>query len=217
MPARIEQDALGVPIEGATRAEVSLRAAVGRVGVRAAADPNLLVGGTLVAPWPDRGRWTLDRVGDTARFNLTLDRRHDLSTAVWPDRSRVTVELAPFVSLTLRATLGEGTATLDLAGLVLTEIAVQGGAGRVDLILPARGRLAAEVTSGTGEVTVRIPAGMAARIRVEGRRGSVDVVGDYQPDNGVFTSPGYDTAAHRVDLTVRANVGRITVLGVRSL
>ncbi len=207
---------LRIPIRGATRAEVSLVSPVGQVVVRASPTPDLLVGGTLIAPWPDRGKWTLDRVGDAARFNLTVDRQHGFPRAVWPDRSRVTVELAPSVPTALRTTLGEATASLDLSRLMLTELTVHGGAGRVTVILPARGQLVASISSGTGEVTVHVPAGMAARIRVEGR-GAVDVVGDYQAEEGVFTSPGYETAAHRVDLTVLANVGRITVLTPRSL
>ncbi|MFH1609775.1 MAG: DUF5668 domain-containing protein [Candidatus Bipolaricaulota bacterium] len=209
-------ESLRIPLGGAARAEVTLVASVGAVVVRASSIP-LLVGGTLVAPWPDRGKWTSDRVGDTARFSLTMDRKHDFPTAVWPDRSRVTVELAPSVPMALRTTLGEGTASLDLTGLTLTELTVQGGSGRVTVTLPSRGQLVASVSSGTGEVTVHIPAGMAARIRVEGRCGPVDVVGDYQAEDGVFTSPGYETAAQRVDLTVRANPGRVTVLSPKSL
>lgn len=208
---------LRIPLGGTSRAEVNLVAPVGAVVVRASSALDMLVGGTLVAPWPDRGRWTLDRVGDTARFNLTVDRQHDFPTAVWPDRSRVTVELAPSVPVALRTTLGEGTASLDLAALTLTELTVRGGSGRVTVSLPSRGQLVASISSGTGEVTVHIPAGMEARVRVEGRCGPVDVVGDYQAEEGVFTSPGYETSAQRVDLTVRANVGRVTVLTPKSL
>jgi len=210
-------ETLRIPIGGATRAEVSLVSPVGQVVVRASPTLDLLVGGTLIAPWPDRGKWTLDRVGDAARFNLTVDRQHDFPTAVWPDRSRATVELVPSVPTALRVTLGEGTASLDLTALTLTELTVQGRSGKTTVALPSRGQLVASITSGTGEVTVHISAGMAARIRVEGRCGPVDVVGDYQAEEGVFTSPGYETAAHRVDLTVRASQGRITVLTPGSL
>jgi hypothetical protein len=216
-PARVgPAEVLQIPIGGVARAEVSLAAAVGEVLVRASSAPDLLVGGTLVAPWPDRGKWTLDRVGDTARFSLTVDRRHRFPTAVWPDRSRITVELAP-VPTALRVMLGEGTASLDLSGLALSELAVQGGSGRTTVTLPSRGQLVAAITGGTGDVTIHVPAGMAARIRVEDRRGPVNVVGIAPVEEGVFASPGYETALHRVDLTVRANEGRITVLAARPL
>ncbi len=129
LPAR-SSEAVRVPIGDATRAEVTLTATVGQVTVRASADPNLLVRGTLAARWPDRGRWESKRREGTEEFSLTLEREHGFPPAWWPERTQATMELAPAIPLALRAMLGEGTAALDLAALDLTALAVQGGAGR---------------------------------------------------------------------------------------
>ncbi|GAB4308291.1 MAG: hypothetical protein Kow0097_08810 [Candidatus Bipolaricaulota bacterium] len=125
-------EAVRVPIGDATRAEVTLTATVGQVTVRASADPDLLVRGEVVAPWPDRGRWESKRREDTEEFSLTLEREHGFPSAWWPERTQATVELAPAIPLALRAMLGEGAAALDLSGLDLTTLAVQGGAGGGD-------------------------------------------------------------------------------------
>lgn len=205
-------EAVRVPIGDATRAEVTLTATVGQVTVRASADRDLLVRGEVVAPWPDRGRWDSKRREDTEEFSLTLEREHGFPSAWWPERTQATVELAPAIPLALRAMLGEGAAALDLSGLDLTTLAVQGGAGRVEVTLPPRGRFTAYVASGTGEITVRIPSELGARIRVEEGWGPVDTPAAWAREGGLITSPDYDAVPHRVDLTVRTASGRIRIV-----
>ncbi len=201
---------LGVPIGGAVQAEVVLRAPVGKVVVRPGGTPDLLVGGTVVAPWPDRAHWTSTRSHGTERFTLVLNRLYELPAVLWPERCLATVELPTSIPLALEATLGDGRATLDLTSLVLTRLIVRGGAGPVDLALPAQGGVA-EVVSGTGEVTVRIPKGLGTRVRIEGC-GPVDVPTDWEREGAFASSPEYGTSYQTVEVTVRALAGPVRIV-----
>ncbi|MEW6216745.1 MAG: DUF5668 domain-containing protein [Candidatus Bipolaricaulota bacterium] len=205
-----------VPVGGATRAEVNLRLAVGNLVVRAGTDADLLVRGTVTALWPDRAAWTSNRSEGAERFSLTVDRRHGLPPAWWPERTQVTVEVVPSVPIALWATLGEGASLLDLSDLDLTVLVVHGGTGAVDLNLPARGRFTAEIMSGIGEVTVLIPSGLGAQIRVAEGSGPVDAPPDWARDGGLIVSPGYETATHRVEVALRAGSGRIAILSIET-
>ncbi|MBC7093543.1 hypothetical protein H5T53_06025 [Candidatus Bipolaricaulota bacterium] len=206
-----------IPLKGAVRGEVDLACPVGTVLVRAAPDPALLVAGTLTIAWHDQVKWNAVQLGDTIRFTLATERRPGLPSLAWADRSRTAVELTPSVPIALGVALGAGTASLDLSGLNLTELIVRAGDGTATVTLPARGQLQATLVGGSGEVTVRIPGGRAARIRVEPGAGRVDVIGGFLHEGVTYTSPGYETAEERMELTVQAGSGRITVQSFQSI
>jgi predicted membrane protein len=69
----------------------------------------------------------------------------------------------------------------------------------------------ARINGGIGETVVIIPAGMAARVEATTGLGQVHVIGNYQRQGKISISPGYDSAANRVDLIVNGGIGSITV------
>ena len=203
---------VAIPLGGARRAEVVLAAPLGKVTVRAASDPALLVSGTLTAPWPDHARWRATRVGDLVQVEVLLERGYELPLTVWPNRSAATLGLSQEIPIALRATLGEGEANLDLSGLLLTDLVVRGGGGRLEVTLPTRGNLTATVWGGSGEATVRVPASVGARVRLAGGCGPVEIVGDYTELDGAFVSADFGAGAATVDLRVAAGTGRVVVV-----
>lgn len=201
-----------IALAGARRAELILTAPVGTLEVQASSDPALLVSGTITAPWPDRSRWRADRLGEVIRVDVALERGYELPAVVWPNRTQARLRLSPGIPIALRATLGEGQATLDLSGLLVTDLAVRGGGGRFEVTLPAQGDVTATVWGGSGEATVRVPASVGARIRVAGGCGPVEVVGDYTELDGAFVSRNWGATPHTVDLRVGGGAGRVLVL-----
>ncbi|MCX7750793.1 MAG: DUF5668 domain-containing protein [Candidatus Bipolaricaulota bacterium] len=198
-----------VPVGGAGRAEVKLSFPVGTLEVRAAEEPEPLVVGELVAPWPDAARWRVERTGELARVEVWMDRGYELPPTVWPNRCRAELALSPRVPLALTATLGEGQARLDLTGLLLTELVLRGGGGPVELVLPAGGAFRASVWGGAGEVTVRVPASVGARIRRVGGCGLVEVVGLYTEQDGFLLTGEGPPAA---EIEVGSSSGRVRIV-----
>jgi hypothetical protein len=150
--------------------------------------------------------------GDAATFKLR-------SQAAWAfpfrERSGERVEwnllLSRDIPLRLQIDTGAGQATLELARLQVVNLDVNTGVGQTTLTLPQQGQIQARVNGGIGETIVIIPAGMAARIQATAGLGQVHVVGNYQRDGKVSVSPGYQSAANRVDLVVNGGIGSITI------
>ena len=70
---------------------------------------------------------------------------------------------------------------------------------------------AATLETGVGESTVTIPSGVAARVRVNRGIGDVNIPDGFKRDGDTYVSPDFETAEHRVDLTIKGGVGTITV------
>lgn len=115
------------------------------------------------------------------------------------------------IPLRLHVDTGAGQATLELARLQIVRLDVNIGIGQSTLTLSQQGQVRARVNGGIGETVVIIPAGMAARIEATTGLGQVHVVGNYQRDGKVSISPGYQSAANRVDLIVNGGIGSITI------
>jgi len=100
---------------------------------------------------------------------------------------------------------------LDLTGLELSELQTDMGVGFTKVTLPSQGRFQANVNGAVGMTTVVIPDGLEARIHA-GSGLAVRVMPDgYRRDGDVYTSPGYDSAEDRVDLTVSQAIGLLEV------
>ena len=72
--------------------------------------------------------------------------------------------------------------------------------------------MTAEIDGGVGNITLRVPDGVEARINIDSGLGQVNVDNRFsrQGDNNYVTS-GYDGAAERLDITLKAGVGSVEV------
>lgn len=117
------------------------------------------------------------------------------------------------VPLSLELETGANQSTIDLGGLPVTELKLKTGASSTDVTLPASGVVTAEVQLGAAEMKVRVPQGVAARIR--SRSGLADVSVDaarFPRADGAYESPDFGASENRVDLTIEAGLGSVTIL-----
>ncbi len=146
------------------------------------------------------------------------------------------IHLNPAVSSDITAHSGGGNVKLDLAGMAITRVSADTGGGNMDVVLPdnaanlsvmartGAGNVTVEIGSGTtgsstlhadsgaGNVVVRVPNGIAARIHAASGMGKVIVDSRFtQIDGATYQSPGYDTAADRVEITVKSGAGNVSV------
>ena len=122
------------------------------------------------------------------------------------------VELNTSVPLMLDVSMGAGEATLDLSRLWITDLDLDGGKGRVEVVFPEdAGRTTADIEVGIGDVTLSIPEGVAARIEIDSGLGSVEVAERFQQEGDYYVSEGFELASNRLTLKIDGGIGSISV------
>jgi hypothetical protein len=121
------------------------------------------------------------------------------------------VQLAPNVPLDLKVQTGVGAARLDLTELQIGNLTVNSGVGRLIILFPSSGQVAARVDGGVGEIKLLIPSGMKSQVRVVGGIGKVNVVGHFIHNNNLYTTDGFETAQNRLKLEISGGIGRIQI------
>ncbi len=199
-----------VPLDGATEARIRLNHGAGRLTLRSSLAGYNLIEGTFNGGIDKK----VQRHGD--RLEVTLSSRvHHLGGA-WR-RGEVgpldwAVGVSRLVPISLSLHTGASSAEVDLTDLKVTDLELETGASRTDLTLPSTGRLAARVKAGAAKVRVIVPTRMAARIEVHGGLTSVSVDQARFPQSaGVYRSPDFDDAEHRVELSIDAGAADVEV------
>ena len=110
---------------------------------------------------------------------------------------------------------GASRLVADLRGLHLGSLRLEGGAGRVEVTLPApSGTVAVLILGGASNVCIRRPEGVAARLRIEGGVTSLRFgeksVGAAAGEVGL-ESGDYDGAADRYDVAVTGGANNLNI------
>jgi hypothetical protein len=146
------------------------------------------------------------------------------------------IHLNPAVALDLTAFSGGGNLKLDLTGTLLRALSAETGGGNVDVVIPQNaadlnaavktgagnvtvavgsglaGSSTLSTKSGAGNVTIHLPEGVAARIHASSGVSKVSIDPRFSPlDKNTYQSPGYDSAAVRIDVTASSGAGNVTV------
>ncbi len=108
---------------------------------------------------------------------------------------------------------GASSAEVDLTDLKVTRLRIETGASRFTVHLPAgAGYTEATVQAGAAQITIIVPEGVAARIREDVGLASVRMdTSRFPRADGLYESPGFDTATNRVELLVQGGVARVEV------
>ncbi len=118
------------------------------------------------------------------------------------------------IPLDLRVGSGAGRSTLDLTGLNVHSLDLNGGVGQVTVKLPAAGRYPVTIDGGVGQIVIIIPQGLGARIVTDGGLGGVTTEGEFRKSGDTYTTAGYNTADNRAEVRVKNGVGQIVLKSV---
>lgn len=124
------------------------------------------------------------------------------------------VTLSPNVPWTLAVKSDLGNIDLDLFELRIPSVVVQGGWGDIHLMSPAAGVTTASLATWLGDARIEIPIGVAARISARaGRFAQIKVDERRWPraGDGVWASPDYAAAAHKLSIELQTKFGTIAV------
>lgn len=221
---------------GSGRSGTPFAAQGGTLGSTAGVELEMSCGDMTVTAVPGSG-WTLSGSGPDGRTPRVSAGSNELSIRS-PERSWFgssngevwAVGLPTDASMSLSTTLNAGSSRLSLGGLHLNGMSMTTNAGdtKVDLTgatlgsfsltvnagssriaLPA-GSLSGSATVNAGSLGLCVPAGVGLRIQSSsflasnnfGQRGLVQ-------DGSTWTSPGYGSAAVKMDLSLTANAGSV--------
>lgn len=212
LSTELETAQIRQPLGDATHAQVSIDPVVGALRLEAAAEEANLVAGEIRHGANEDIQESFSQQGDTATYNLGAGSG---SWGAFPggwDQSRVwELSLSPGASLSLDTELAVGDAVLDLSKLSLEDLRVEMGVGHIKLTLPATGQFAASVSQGVGTLEIVIPKGMAVRIETDTALAVDHMPGDLVKQEEVYSSPGYSTAANRIEIDASVAIGVLTV------
>lgn len=198
-------DHLALDLEGVTDAEVRLRFGAGELRLGAGSPDKLVEGdfeGGVAANRPMPGRVELQPDTDSGR---------------WPwggEKLDWRIGLSPSPVLDLRFEGGASRSALDLRELRVRRLDVKTGASQTTVWLPAGGGVTSvSADAGAAQLIFHVPQGVAASIRSQMVVGATDVDQSRFPPSGSgrFESPGYASAANRVEIDVRGGMGNVTI------
>ena len=108
--------------------------------------------------------------------------------------------------------MGGGTSDLQLAGLSLTRLNVNLGAGisTVDLSGDWVHDLDVSIDTGAADITVRLPREVGARVEVEAGPHTIETTGLTQ-DGEVYTNAAYGVSEATLQVDMEAGIGQINL------
>jgi hypothetical protein len=170
------------PLGSTTRAQIKLNLSVGRVNVYALADSDQLIEANVTHTGELEFSVTGDaekviRLGQKPGFtDLTTPVKDAIATFTNRDDLRWDIGLNPAVPLDLEIDCGVGSSGLNLTGLNLSNLEVDGGVGEIRLTLPSAPEpYTVEVDNGIGGMSITVPEGAHPRIKVDGGVGGVNI------------------------------------------
>src|SRR3990170_476022 len=211
---QLEREAIEVPLGEASRGAVEIDFSVGRLEVNESDNPDLFAEGAAALQEGENLQAVARTEGDTIFYSLSSDVHEWTGVGLfgsWMDSRVWTLELNPEIPLTLTIDTGVGEMQIDLSGLHLNELDLNGGVGRTVVTLPAEGGGHVRMDLGVGESVLIVPAGVGVRIRVEGGLAPVSAPSDYEGREGMYISPNYASADSQVEVEISAGVGAIVI------
>jgi len=166
---------------GATSASVRLDLSVGKMIVRPLADSDNLIEadvryiGEIDFNFSGEAEKRV-RLGQKNIPSVVAPFKAVLGMVANRDDLRWDIALSPNLPLDLDIHGGVGVAKLDLSGLQLKRLKLDGGVGETQLTLPAMpSAYPVDIDGGVGETTVTLADGAAAQMRVDGGVGGVKI------------------------------------------
>ncbi len=207
----LRPEAVSIPLEGATQADIRFRHGAGSLHLGALPDGGDLLSGTCVGGAEVDVHRHDDRI--KARLRTDSEMWFNFPGTLGGRGLAWDLNLNPSVALSLKVESGASESNLDLSGLRVNELEVQTGASATDITLPARaGFTRVVVKAGAAAVNIRLPEGVAGRINIQSGLAGINVdKARFLPVAGGYESADYATVANRAEIRVETGVGSIDI------
>jgi hypothetical protein len=208
----LETQSVSVPLDNASDGDVRLYHGAGRLSVRAAGTPGVLLSGACVGG----ADVDVSRSGPSTRVNLksrAAEYWFGFPNFQGPYGYAWDLLLTPEIPLRLTLETGASESSLDLRDLKLTDLEIKTGASATVVTLPANaGSTRVKISSGAASVKLYLPEGVAGHIRIQsGLAGIYIDPNRFPPVAGGYETPGYALAANKADIFVETGVGSVEI------
>ena len=210
----LDSENIAIPLDGARQARVVLHHGAGVLHLRAGTSPTNLLEGTFDGGVEQKSQ----RVGENLELSLKVP-QVGFPFIVFPgifspdNRIHRDMALTTAVPLALEIRTGANDAHLDLSDLQVTALEIHTGASATEVDLPKQVEFTrVKINAGAASVILNVPDEIAVRMCVDG--GLLDVEADptrFPKAGNVYQSIEYETAPQRVEISVDAGVGSITL------
>ena len=202
--------AVEYPRDGAESAYVRLAPAVANLRVSGMTDTDQLIDGTLEIGRNER----LDEqyiAGDNAQVILEAEGHNPVGYVGLQGTRLWNLNVHGDVALDLEVDTGVGQLNLDLAQTTTEDVEVDFGVAQVEIVLPTGRALEGFVDGGIGTVVIEVPENVGLRLTADTGLVGRTIPQSYARADNVYTSPNYEQADQRVELTVSLGIGTVTV------
>lgn len=207
----IESVKATAPLDGAERANITLKHGAGHMLVHASSNPSLLFEGMF-----DGGIDKEVSVSNGTAF-VELKSPDDLWTGLGFMAGRgIEWDLAlnPTLPTALKYEGGAADTKMDLSGIRLTNLEINTGASSTEIVLPIpSGTERVSIKAGAASVKVRVPPNALTSIHGVMGMGSLKIDQQRFPGRGasLYESENYAGAADRIEIAVEGGVGSVEI------
>ncbi len=207
----VQGESITQALGGASRGQVSVDPAVGllHVGALEAGSANLAEG-KIGLPSGAHVTKLASVAGGTASLTLRLNGSWYGPTFNDDNSMKWTLDLNRDVPLDLHFSVIAGEGDLDLSQLKIEAVEVASVFGQTKATLPA-GNYRAHISGVFGQTIVTLPANAGVKVKVSAVFGSSSVPSGYTRQGDWFYSPGYASAATKIELTADEVFGEVIV------
>jgi hypothetical protein len=199
------------PLEGATLAKLVIEPAVGTLVIQSHQDEEVLIEGEVRLARRESVSSEFNIVNGIATFTL---RSTGFVFFAFPGEKQPwnwNLALSQDIPLDLKIAMGAGVSQIDLTDLHINHLDLNVSVGETRLILPQNGNLQATIENAIGSTTIILPPSMSMRLTADTGLATIQVPGDFEHQEDVYSSPGYDSAENRIDLNINQAIGVVRV------
>lgn len=202
---------LDYPLEAVREAVVDVNHGAGTLNISGGAAAGHMLQGTFKGGVESR----FEKIGSGG--SLTLSPSSNVYWGFAPgfmhEGFRWDFRLTNEIPLDMRLHTGAGESHVDLSTLLVGKLKLETGASSTVITLPANaGFTDVDVHAGAASVVLRVPQGVAGRITMKSGLVGTNIDATRFPFNGsTYETPGYNSAANRVQILVEAGVGSIEI------
>ena len=212
------------PLGNTQSAILELELGLDHVTTGRAEDPDQLVVADLVSEmdrnvasnWIGSSRYdpTIEWDGHTVTVRMRHSKDPELATSlVGENERRWRLGLNTNVPFEIVVNGGVGASTLDLTGLIIRRLEVNGGIGEIKVIFPYRdGLLEVVVYGGVGDIEMRVPRGVGASIVIDRGIGDIAINSRFsRMAEGTYESEDYRSSTSRLQIRVDVGFGDVII------
>ncbi len=207
-PRTLQTETQSVDLGAAEKAQVRIRMAAGEMKVDSGADS--LMNATFRYNWDD---WKpqVNYTVNGSQGDLTVDHKDNNSPPITQNLiNEWDIQLSNEVPIDLDIQTGAGKSTLNLNALDLTNLKVQSGAGEstIDLSGNWDHDVNAFIEGGAGKLTVMLPSDIGVRVDAQTGIGSVNAAG-LTKEGDSYVNEAYGVSPYTLNLDIQAGIGAI--------